>query len=181
MLMRVAKRGSWFPSSRLGIVGRRLLPGAPRYWCRGLCLAFLAAASLWSSVMFTDSTFNPSDYSVITWKSDPSITISVGQTQNGGNPGQALQIMYSLPGGNGNSVVGLSRPSFTYNPATQGAIQSIDFSAEKYVTYTGCGSCYIDSNTARAIILQNGAYYMAVLAIPGNAGAYIRASATGLR
>jgi uncharacterized protein (TIGR03437 family) len=148
---------------------------------RGLCLAFLAAASLWSSVTFTDSTFSPSDYSVITWKSDPSITISVGQTQNGGNPGQALQIMYSLPGGNGNSVVGLSRPSFTYNPATQGAIQSIDFSAEKYVTYTGCSSCYIDSNTARAIILQNGAYYMAVLAIPGNAGVYIRASATGLR
>ena len=77
---------------------------------RGLlpALAFLASASLWGGVMFTDSTFNLSDYSIITWKSDPSsIGISIGQTQTGGNPGQALQILYSLPPSSGNSIGGL--------------------------------------------------------------------------
>src|ERR1700736_1604487 len=147
---------------------------------RGLGLALLASASLWSDVLFTDSTFNPSDYTSTSWKSNPSIDISVGQTQNGGNPGQALQILYTLPGSSGNSVVVLPRPSFTYNPASQGAIQSIDFSVDKYVTYTGCNSCFIDTNTARMLILQNGAYYMAVVAIPGNGGVYLKASAPGL-
>lgn len=155
---------------------------APRYWWRGLCMASLAATSLWSGVMFSDSTFNPSDYSIITWKSDPSIMISVGQTQTGGNPGQALQILYSLPAGSGNSMLGLPRPSFTYNPATQGAVQSVDFSIEKYVTYTGCSSCQFDStNTARLLILQSGTYYMAVVPLPGSAGTYLKATATGLR
>ena len=132
--------------------------------------------------MFSDSTFNPSDYSVITWKSDPGILISVGQTQTGGNPGQALQILYTLPATNGNSTVGLPRPSFTYDPATQGAIQSIDFSIQKYVTYTGCNSCPFDNtNTARLLILQNGSYYIAAVPLPGSAGTYLKATVTGLR
>ena len=67
-------------------------------------------------------------------------------------------------------MVGLSRASFTYNPATQGVIRSIDFNVEKYSTYTGCTSCFLDTNTARALIQQNGSFYMAVINIPGNAG-----------
>ena len=94
-----------------------------RNW-RGLCLVFLAAASLRGGVTFTDSAFNPSDY----------------------------------------SMVGLPWPSFTYYPATQGTIQSIDFSVEKYSTYTGCNACQLDTtNTARLLVLRNGMYYMAVV------------------
>ena len=149
---------------------------------RGLCLVFLAAASLRGGVTFTDSTFNLSDYSMVTWKTSPSIGISVGQTQMGGNPGQALQILYTLPAGVGNSMVGLPRPSFTYNPATQGTIQSIDFSVEKYSAFTGCSSCRLDTtNTIRLLILQNGMYYMAVVPLPGLAGTFLKASAPGLR
>ena len=162
--MRLASRGSW--------------AGSMGYWWRGLCVASLATASLWSSVTFTDSTFNLSDYSIVTWKSDSSIQFSVGQTQSGGNPDQALQLLYSLPGSSGNSMVGLPRPSFTYSPATQGAIQSIDFSVEKYGTYTGCNSCPLDPNTTRLLILQNGAYYIAVINVPGSAGIYLKATAT---
>src|SRR5260370_13645817 len=149
---------------------------------RGLCVVLLAAASLRGVVTFTDSTFNLSDYSIVTWKSSPSVSISVGQTQTGGNPGQALQILYSFPAGSGNSMVGLPRPSFTYNPATQGTIQSVDFSVEKYSTSTVCNACQLDTtNTARVLVLQNGMYYMAVVPLPGAAGTYLKASAPGLR
>jgi uncharacterized protein (TIGR03437 family) len=144
-------------------------------------MALLAAASLCGGVTFTDGTFNLSDYSITTFKSDPTVGITVQQTQTGGNPGQAVQILYSFPASSGNTMVGLARPSFTYNPATQGAIQSIDFSVDKYSTYTGCDSCFLTTHQARLLILQNGAYYIAVVNAPGTAGIYQKASATGLR
>ena len=88
-----------------------------------LSIGFLAAASLWGGVTFSDGTFNLADYSMTTWKTDPTIQIAVQQTQNGGNPGQALEIVYNLSPSEGKSMVGLSRPSFIYNPATQGVIR----------------------------------------------------------
>ena len=131
-------------------------------------------------VTFTDSTLDPSNYSIQTWKSDPGIQITVQQTQTGGNPGQALQLLYAFPAISGNSMVGLTRQSFSYDPATQGAIQSVSFSVDKYFTYTGCLTCYVSDNTARLLVLQNGVYYIATINIPGNGGNYIPASATGL-
>jgi uncharacterized protein (TIGR03437 family) len=148
---------------------------------RSLALLLLAAASLWADVTFTDSGINPSNYSTVIWKSDPGIQITVQQSQTGGSPGPALELLYVFPPTSVNSMVGLTRPSFTYDPATQGPIQAIDFSIDKYVTYSGCLSCFIQTNTARILILQNGMYYMAVINIPGNAGNYLTASVKGLQ
>lgn len=136
---------------------------------------FLAAATLWGDVTFTDTTFNLSDYAISYYKSDPGIQITVQQSQNGGNPGQALEILYTLPPINGVSFVGLVRPSFSYDPSAQGAIQSIGFSIDKYVTETGCDtpSCQLNPNTVRPTILQNGQYYMAVISIPAPAATWI--------
>ena len=65
---------------------------------------FLAAATLWGDVTFTDTTFNVSDYTISYYKTDPSIEITVQQTQNGGNPGQALEILYTFPPISGNDL-----------------------------------------------------------------------------
>ncbi len=140
----------------------------------------LAAATLWGDVTFTDTTFNVPDYTISYYKTDPSIEITVQQTQNGGNPGQALEILYTFPPISGNDFVGLARSSFSYDPSAQGAIQSISFSIDKYSTYTGCDTptCQLGTNTARPTILQNGQFYMAVINIPGPAATYITAKAT---
>lgn len=112
---------------------------------------FLAAATLWGDVTFTDTTFNVPDYTISYFKTDPGIQIMVQQSQNGGNPGQALEILYTFPPISGNDFVSLIRSSFSYDPSAQGAIQSISFSIDKYVTATDCASpaCQFSPNTAR--------------------------------
>ncbi len=145
------------------------------------CL-FLAAATLWGDVTFTDTTFNISDYSISYYKTDPSIQVMVQQTQNGGNPGQALDIVYTFPPISGNDFVNLIRSSFSYDPSAQGAIQYISFSIDKYATETGCDtpSCQLNPNTARPAILQNGQLYLALINVPGPAATWVTAKAAAL-
>src|SRR5438105_2895157 len=110
----MTKRKSWLTASvnRSAVVGA-VFAATNVCFLHGWSLFVLAAASLSGGVMFTDNTFNVSDYSIATWKSDPTIGITVQQTQTGGNPGQALQILYTLPATSGNSMIALARSSFT--------------------------------------------------------------------
>ena len=112
-------------------------------------------------VTFTDGTFNPANYSEMVFTTSPSDTVSFTQCSTCGNPGQALQILMTLPAAGDFGAVGFINNTFAYNPATQGAIATIAASVDKNLILNQP----IFNNTFRPLIEQDGLFYLA--AIPG--------------
>src|SRR5271165_1875641 len=103
-----------------------------------ISLAFVSSAT--ASVTFTDNTFPASNWNNFTpafeYLSDPSNTVQISQCAAcSSTSGQALSIVLGFPNGGGvyntTNLIGLTNTTFVYNPATQGAITSIDASVEK--------------------------------------------------
>jgi hypothetical protein len=131
-------------------------------------LSFTAAAAFCivqpakaGTVTFTDGTFNLANYSEMVFTTSPSDTVSFTQCSTCGNPGQALQIMITLPAAGDLGVVGFINNTFAYNPATQGAIATIAASVDKILILNQP----FGFNTFRPLIEQDGLFYLA--AIPG--------------
>ncbi|WP_244859747.1 PEP-CTERM sorting domain-containing protein [Nitrosospira sp. NRS527] len=84
-----------------------------------------------ANVTFLDSTFNLSDYSISKYQTDGT-DVKVSQTSSG-NPGTALQIDMHVPR-TFESVIHATQyiinTTFRYDPSVQGAINSIDASAD---------------------------------------------------
>jgi len=149
------------------------------------CGGALASGSISASAttVFTDGAFN--DISVSTLTSGPTtVTVQTPCPTCGTAGGQGLGITVddSASGVTTTSSVGAIENAFSYNPATQGVITSIDASVEKDVAFTGPASSY--TNTFHPLILQSGNYYMASIPMasvnaPGDSG-YIASSQTGL-
>jgi hypothetical protein len=117
---------------------------------------------------FTDTTFNLSNYSIVTYNNNPSsLTISVSQNPTAGSPtGPALEIDESNSGSAALGVTGLLNSSWYYNPSTQGAIQSIDFSTDMEITSPSV-SGVLSGVTAPALLYQNGNYYIDPIEVSG--------------
>lgn len=152
------------------------------FWLVGLCLLVLVAATpSWGDTTFTDGTFNLSDYNIVTFNSDPSdVTINVSQTSSG-NPGTALEVInsWSAPNITFSTAVALLNTSFIFNPSSQGGIQNLNFSVDRFITLTG--GILGGTNNASALVLQNGNYYFDTVAGPTLiAGQYQTVSGTGL-
>ena len=130
-------------------------------------LAALMSAPSLAAVTFTDSTFNLANYTVVgPNKSNPAITITYDQCATCGNPGQALQLIVTVPT-SGMSDISFLNNNFTYNPSAQGALSGILASEDKNVTTTSSGTL---ASNFRALIYQNGNYYVSGIPFPSFTG-----------
>lgn len=128
-----------------------------------VCLAGLPAYA--DGVNFTDGTFNLSNYTQTTaFLSNPSATLTVAQCASCGNPGQGLQIIGTFPAPGITGAIGFVGNSFIYDPATQGAILSVDASADKDLSISPIASG--TGNTFRPLIEQDGIDYLAAISGP---------------
>jgi hypothetical protein len=129
-----------------------------------------AAAS--AATVFTDDTFSDlASYSVTPGLANGGASIAAAQCATcGPSSGAALQIKGTFPSapppGDINTVLeALIDPSFTYSPATQGAITSLSASVDKNlsvnIALTGGG------NSFHPTILQDGVLYVASISGPG--------------
>jgi hypothetical protein len=134
----------------------------------------LSSASAFADTVFTDGTFNPANYTTTPpFTSDSSVSLAAGQCASCGNPGNGLQIVGATNGTAASVGVGVTEilfvnSTFSYDPGTQGAINSISASVDKNLTssYPGSVSGPI-GNTFRPLIEQDGIYYLAAISGPG--------------
>lgn len=137
------------------------------------------------TVSFTDSTFNPANYTETTpFLSSGGDSLHAGQCSTCGNPGDALQITTFIQNQNETTAIGVIGNTFTINTAVQGAITSIDASVDKNLTVSP--SDIGGGNTFHPLIEQDGIIYLASIAgptvpPPGFTTGYNTLSATGLQ
>ena len=120
---------------------------------------------------FTDTTFNLSDYSFITFQSG-SGTINVFQTTSLGNSSPALEIDTTIPSGSFSSYEYFLNPAFIYNPAIQGPVSSINFSQDVDDFATGAA---LFEEVVYPLIFQDGNFYLSDILLP-RAGIFGRAA-----
>ncbi len=90
-----------------------------------------------ANTTFSDSTFNLSDYSISKFQTGVADVAVVSQTLTGGNPGAAIQSVINTPATGGSTFYAtqyFTNSTFHYDPSNQGAIGSIDASADLYVS-----------------------------------------------
>jgi hypothetical protein len=97
------------------------------------CAAVIAAALATpanASVIILDQTFNSADWTVSIVGGTGGATQAVAQIATGGNPGNYRQMAHNLPAAS-NITVWHTYNAVAYDPATQGAIASIDYSEDR--------------------------------------------------
>jgi hypothetical protein len=153
-----------------------------------LLAGLFLVAPAFADTVFTDGTFNLANYpTTATYASSPSIVLTYDQCPTCGNPSgpgnTALQILFNMPNG-GASVFGLLNNTFSYSPATQGDIISIDASVDKNISLSvPANPANVFSNTFFPFIEQDGTYYIAGIAGPnftGGSTGYVTLAQTGL-
>ncbi len=128
-------------------------------------LSFCATGGgTFADVIFSDGTFNLSNYtqtSVFT----SNATFTILQCASCGNPGPALQTIFTTSPPGGSASAGLVNNSFTYDPRTQGRIASIAASMDVNRIFSSTLTGPFGSNL-RPLIEQDGKYYTAAIAGP---------------
>jgi hypothetical protein len=153
-----------------------MLVGAARVcrWIGAILLVLVAApAPGWADTIYIDNTFNPANYQIIEFRSDPGINFVIQQIA-----GPAMQVLTTFPTGEGDSQVGFIEPTFTYNPLTQGAAADVSITASKYTAFIP--SLPITANVWRPLIFQAGKYYEAQFNLPLDTAVYLFADAVNL-
>jgi hypothetical protein len=148
-------------------------------------LLTLALPSYGTTTTFTDNTFNLANYSESPlFKSNASASFTFDQCPTCGNPGQALQTISTLPNTGDFVAQGFVNNTFSYNPATQGAISTIDASVDKnIITNIPPGGNPGAGNTFRPLIEQDGIFYLAAISGPtfnGGTTGYLTLAQAGL-
>lgn len=98
-----------------------------------VCTTLLVAAvttSAGASVVILDQTFNSADWTVSVVGGAGGATQGATQVATGGNPGSYRQMSHDLPAAS-NIIVWHTYNAVGYDPATQGAITSIDYSEDR--------------------------------------------------
>ena len=139
------------------------------------CIIKASAAAI--TITFSDGTYNLSDYApLLKYQSDKSVTISVSQLVTGGNPGTALSTVADDSANvEFTALLGLLNKSWTYDPGTFGAMNTIFFSEDKYADLQGAG---FTSSSIRLLIKQNNKTYVAKTSVPAVADMWESGSAT---
>jgi hypothetical protein len=138
------------------------VPSRPIYAL--LVLLLVASVPASADIVFTDNTFNPGNYDNFsaTPKLDSGVTATYNQCSNCGTPGQALQVLVSTPVTGGGASVGFVNGTFTYDPQTQGAIDSISTSVDKDLTLDRITTDFV--SYFYPLIQQGGKFYIASIA-----------------
>ncbi len=134
----------------------------------GMVLAVLAASSAHAgAIVYSDSTFNPGDYTIQAYQSSPGILVSATQT-TAGHPGTAAEASLVSTDPNFSLVVGFLNTGFNYNPATNGALASLDVSLDRYLLPLVDGvDVGFNPFTLRTFIEQGGQTFQAIESFPG--------------
>lgn len=133
--------------------------GGSRSICLLALLAWLAPTAICGDVVFSDSTFNLSAYSLTPAYATSGSSIAASQCSSCGDPGSGLQFAAVLDSGStgASSALGALNNSFTYAPLTQGAVLSIGVSVDKNLTFSGSA---VHGNVFWPTIQQDGKYYL---------------------
>jgi hypothetical protein len=89
-------------------------------------LVVLRVVSNQAAVIFSDNTFNNSNWISTVLTAGAGATASASQSASGGNPGACRRLVHDIPNG-ASLFVFHQRAQAMYVPATQGAIASIDY------------------------------------------------------
>lgn len=124
--------------------------------------SLLMAAPALAGTVFTDGTFNTSDY-LVTSYAGPTVATSYGQTSSG-NPGTALEGSYSAQGGNTAGVLFTAlNTNFVYNPGVSGAIGSLSASLDRFFAPTvNNAPIAVGSYSLRILAQQDGKIYQSI-------------------
>lgn len=80
--------------------------------------------------IIADDTFSSSNWTLTVFGASGGATQSSAQLQSGGNPGEYRQMVHTMPNASSISVLHLYN-AVDYDPSTQGAIASIDYSEDR--------------------------------------------------
>jgi hypothetical protein len=122
-------------------------------------LSILICGHGWAGVVLSDSTFNDANWTALMIEDQtPGLTgsFSGGQVASGGNPGSYRAVSNS--GSNGHVFVAHLFNTL-YNPATQGAITSLNFSFDVSFPDAGLAKPPLPVNFGFGL-LQGGAYFL---------------------
>ncbi len=105
---------------------------------------------------YSDNTFNNADWvSIVMPCSVGGTSVTAAQDAIQGNPASSRTITHNYPGGNPGILVAHVRQGMSYDPATQGAIASINYSYDLR-HYTGPAIYAVGYSP---LLVQNGSYY----------------------
>ena len=109
-----------------------------------------------AAVTFSDGTFSPADWNLHVFEIGTGGSITMTQQPTGGNPGDCCRVYLTVGSHSVYSVLAgfYENVNAVYDPGTQGAITSIDYS-EDGIMYTGFGN----GQTTGPALIQNGKVY----------------------
>ncbi len=131
-----------------------------------------------ANTTFTDSTFNPGDYTLHSYQNNATLTYQ--QCATCGHPGYGWETNLTIGPGGGRAIPGFLNSNFAYNPSTQGAILTIDASLDKLIN---TDIPVYSSNGFGVRILQDGVIYGASITGPdwsGTSSGWVTLSKSGL-
>jgi hypothetical protein len=147
-------------------------------------LAFAAAACLANAATaknFSDTEFDLANYTISTFQTGGAV-IDIAQNALAGNPGATLIVATATPATGGTTFYSreyfLGR-SFTYDPASEGAIGSVSWSLDVSFQALSAGFNLV-SLGAGIVVSQAGNLYVSGAALPLRQGVFQTAQAGGL-
>jgi hypothetical protein len=93
----------------------------------GVWLLAVCGTTALAEVSFTDSTFDDTNWTLTVFTQNAGGSLTASQQNTGGNPGQCMHIINSVPVGGGDLGF-LARAGAIYDPGSQGAIEAIHYS-----------------------------------------------------
>ena len=145
-----------------------------------ICALALISIPAFAGTTLTDSTFNLANYTETPlFNSNPAnAMLTFSQCSSCGNPGQALQIIASLF--SESLAIGFVNSTFTYNPAIQKPVVSINVSVDKDLSFNQTETV---NSVFHPLIEQDGIFYLATISGPsltGTTTGYLTLSQVGL-
>ena len=128
-------------------------------WVTMLALTCAAVPAFAGTVTYFDGTYNLANYTGPTTYTDTAaLTTTVSQDTVNGNPAPSIQFQSMAPVGSSFSFQVMMNNGWLYDPGSQGALNSITFSEDKYFNSLTQPFNLLSSNI-RLVILQGGNYY----------------------
>jgi hypothetical protein len=136
---------------------------------------YAAAISANATTAFSDGDFSLSDYAFQNFTNNQSVSITTNASK--GNPGSSLEVAITAGRGNSEGHQYFFNNSFLYDISASGAIESLEFSIDQYISST----LTLQTHGAGLLILQNDNIYTYSVALPATENIFLHASAKGIR